>query len=181
MVKIKPWHQKIILLLFAVFAVQRTYTWVQTVTRAEAADRPAASQPVAPQASGDALDVAIADMREGLTELRQAATTGEPAMLQEAEKDILTGLLDALDASVIGSPRKLDPRRYQRVVDAVAEVEGMFKYIPYRLEVRPEGGLPPIELMLRRSPWPVIQARTGSAWSAAMVEGGVRLTPKASP
>jgi hypothetical protein len=174
MFKLKPWHQKGLLIFFGLFALHRGYTWVQTITKVEAAEPPqiAASVPL----QGDAaVDAAIAAMRQGLTELRQAATTGEPAMLQEAERDILKGLLDGLDASGV------DPARYQRMADAVAEVEGMFKYIPYRLEVQPGHGLPPIVLMLRRSPWPMIQARRSSAWQAAIVEGGVRLTPKTNP
>lgn len=177
MLAIKPWHKQLILAVFAAFAVQRAWIWVHTVTQAEAADKPRPS-PTATVAPDPAIDRAIATMHEGLTELRQAATTGEPAMLQEAEKTILRGLLDGLDASVVGTPPRLDPARYQRMVAAVAEVEGLFKYIPYRLEVRPGSDLPPIDLMLRRSPWPMIQARHGSAWQPAMVEGAVRLTPK---
>lgn len=182
MFKIKPWHQKVILAGFAVFAVQRAWVWIGAITHAEAAAPPQPSLAVS-TVKDPALDRAIATMREGMTELRQAATTGEPAMLREAEQDVLRGLLDALDASVVGQPRHLDPARYARVVDAVSEVEGLFKYIPYRLEVKPEAGLPPIELMLRRSPWPAVQARKGSAWHAAMVEGAVRLTltPEAVP
>lgn len=181
MFAIQPWHKHVLLVVFAAFAVQRAWVWVDTVTHAQAADAPSA-QPSLSAPHDPAIDRAIATMREGLTELRQAATTGEPAMLQEAEKTVLRGLLDGLDASVVGG--RLDAVRYRRMADAVAEVEGLFKYIPYRLEVRPGPELPPIALMLRRSPWPMIQARPASPWQAAMVEGAVRLTlraPKPTP
>ena len=55
--------------------------------------------------------------------------------------------------------------------------EGLFKYVPYVMEVRPGGDMPAFTLTLRRSPWPVLQARR-SAWQASLVEGTVRLSPK---
>lgn len=173
MMKLAPWVPRALLALGAAGLLWRGVHWFDMIGGAggPAQASPSAATPVAEPA----VERAIARMREGLTELRQAATTGEPAMLQEAEKDILAGLLDGLEASVVDGA--VDPVRYRRVLAAVAEVEGLFKYIPYVLEVVPGGELPAFTLPLRRSPYPVIQARR-MAWRSAIVGGGVRLTPK---
>lgn len=172
MFKLPPWMPKAMLGLMAVGLVWRGAAWLE---RMEIAGAPAQASPSAAAPTADpALEAALQAMREGLTELRQAATTGEPAMLQEAERDILAGLLDALDASVVDG--RVEPGRYARVLAAVAEVEGLFKYIPYVLEVEPGGDLPGFTLLLRRSPYPMIEARR-MAWKAALVGGGVKLSP----
>lgn len=130
----------------------------------------------APASTGPELESALQAMRNGLTNLRQAAKTGEPAALQEAERDILAPLLDALALSRVGG--RVDAARYMRVHDAVLEVQGLFKEIPYFLEVRPGGELPPIRLSLRRSPHPAIQARPRPlGWRSELQGDGVVLRP----
>lgn len=172
MFRLPPWVPRVMLALGAVGLLWRGAAWLD---RMELAGAPAQASPSASATPADpAVERAIFAMRQGLTELRQAATTGEPAMLQEAEKDILAGLLDALDASVVDGA--VEPGRYARVLEAVAEVEGLFKYIPYVLEVEPGGELPGFTLLLRRSPYPMIERRQ-MAWRAALVGGGVKLTP----
>ncbi|MFP5501784.1 MAG: hypothetical protein ACLGIN_04790 [Candidatus Sericytochromatia bacterium] len=173
MLRLPPWVPRAMLVLAAVGLLWRGAAWLE---RMELTGAPAQATPSAGVPPADpAVERAIVAMRQGLTELRQAATTGEPAMLQEAEKDILAGLLDALDASVVDGT--VDPGRYARVLEAVAEVEGLFKYIPYVLEVEPGGNLPGFTLLLRRSPYPMIEGRE-MAWRAALVGGGVKLTPR---
>ena len=134
--------------------------------------------PAAQPNSADArLEAALVEMGVGLTYLRQAAKTGDPEALRQAEQDVLGPLLDALDLAMTGSPPRPEPSRYSRVLAAVAQAEGLFKYVPYVLEVRPGGELPGFTLTLRRSPWPVLQSRR-SAWQARLVDGTVQLTPK---
>lgn len=116
---------------------------------------------------------ALARIREGGCQLRQAARNGEPALLQEAEREVLAGLLDALDEA----PR--DPAHYARLETAVAGVAGLFKYVPYALEVRPDDGRPVLRLSLRRSAYPVVLARRGLAHWQSRLEGDVLvLTPR---
>jgi hypothetical protein len=119
---------------------------------------------------------AIQAMRLGLTDLRQAAKTGDPESLREAERDILVPLLDALAASKVNG--KLDRTCYLQVVDAVNEAQGLFKEIPYFLEVQPGDNLPSFRLRLRRSPYPVIQARPRPlGWKVEVQGDGVILRP----
>jgi hypothetical protein len=122
------------------------------------------------------LEASLAAARGGLTYLRQAAKTGEPAALQEAERDILMPLLDALEACKVDG--RVDRARYTRVTETVAEVQGLFKDLPYHLEVQPGDGLPGFRLSLRRSPYPAIQARPRPlGWKAELVGDGVILRP----
>jgi hypothetical protein len=131
-----------------------------------------AAMPDAAPAFEDSLQAA----RDGLTYLRQAAKTGEPAALQEAERDILLPLLDALAATKVDG--RVDPARYQRVYQTVLEVQGLFREIPYFLEVQPGGDLPSFRLLLRRSPVPAIQGRPRPlGWRVEMLGDGVILRP----
>ena len=134
------------------------------------------AQPVAakPSPTSPELEAALQAMRNGLTNLRQAAKTGDPAALQEAERDILAPLLDAL--ALICVDGRVDAGRYMRVYETVLEVQGLFKEIPYFLEVQPGGGLPSFRLLLRRSPYPAIQARR-LGWRVETQGDGVILRP----
>jgi hypothetical protein len=122
------------------------------------------------------VDRALEEMRMGLTELRQAAKTGDPLALREAERDILGPLLDGLAAS--RTEGALDAPSYSRVVAGVAEVQGLFREIPYLLVVKPGGTATEIRLPLRRSPIPAIEARGQSfGWRMAIDGDTVTLTP----
>jgi hypothetical protein len=124
-----------------------------------------------PQLEKDVLRVGA-----GLTDIREAATTGDPGMLREAEREILSSLLDALDESLVGD--RPDPARYARVLAAYNQVSGMFKEIPYTLEVQPGNGLQDFTLKLRRPPQGAIASRKPPLrWHAEEIPGGIRLTP----
>lgn len=146
--------------------------WPSGTAAPDAAIASTAATPDAAPAFEDALQAT----RDGLTYLRQAAKTGEPAALQEAERDILLPLLDALAATKVDG--RVDPARYQRVYQTVLEVQGLFRDIPYFLEVQPGGDLPSFRLLLRRSPVPAIQARPRPlGWRVEMLGDGVILRP----
>ena len=85
-------------------------------------------------------------------------------------------LLDGLAASK--SDGSLDRLGYARMVAGVAEVQGLFREIPYLLVVKPGEGLTEIRLPLRRSPIPAIESR-GKAlgWAMAVDGDTVTLTP----
>ncbi|HEY9722582.1 MAG TPA: hypothetical protein V6D47_11225 [Oscillatoriaceae cyanobacterium] len=125
-----------------------------------------------PSARPDAIATAIAGMDFGLTDLREAAGTGDPVALRQAEREVLLPLLLGLDDCVIAG--RVDPTRYRRLYAAVTRVQGMFKEIPYRLVVQPGGGLPSFTLELRRSPVPVLRSQP-TRWRVEPVDGGVRL------
>ena len=129
-----------------------------------------------PPAGAPELDAALGRMRGGLSYLRQAAKTGMPEALQEAERDVLGPLLDALAAVRVDG--RGDPARYERVAEAVSEAQGLFKEIPYALEVEPGGDLPALKLALRRPALPAIQARTAPlGWQVSTEGDGVVLRP----
>jgi hypothetical protein len=141
-----------------------------------AAPDPAIASAAAMPDAAPAFEASLQAARDGLTYLRQAAKTGEPSALQEAERDILLPLLDALAATKVDG--RVDPVRYQRVYQTVLEVQGLFREIPYFLEVQPGGDLPPFRLLLRRSPVPAIQARPRPlGWRMEMAGDGVILRP----
>lgn len=144
--------------------------------QAEAQDNRPRARAIAPSASDPQLEKAVLQVGAGLTDIREAATTGDPGMLREAEREILNALLDALDQSLVeGRP---DPARYARVLAAYNQVRGMFKEIPYTLEVQPGNGLQDFTLRLRRPPQGVIATRRQPLrWRVEETPGGVRLVP----
>jgi hypothetical protein len=140
-----------------------------------APDAAIASTAATPDAA-PAFEASLQAARDGLTYLRQAAKTGEPSALQEAERDILLPLLDALAATKVDG--RVDPARYQRVYQTVIEVQGLFREIPYFLEVQPGGDMPSFRLLLRRSPVPAIQSRSRPlGWRVETLGDGVILRP----
>lgn len=173
MEKLKP----LVVATFAALALLGGWQWNTHLLGRSTPDATIASADTlaAPSPAPD-VATAIQAMRLGLTDLRQAAKTGDPESLREAERDVLVPLLDALAASKVNG--KLDRSCYLQVVDAVNEAQGLFKEIPYFLEVQPGDNLPPFRLQLRRSPYPVIQSRPRPLGWKAEVEGdGVILRP----
>lgn len=134
-----------------------------------AACRPSQAAPHADPIAG-----AIAGMAFGLTDLHEAAGTGDPIALRQAEREVLQPLLAGLEGCLVDG--RVDARRYRRLYDEVGRVQGMFKEIPYRLEVRPGGALPAFTLELRRSPLPVLRAMR-LHWRVVPIDGGARLLP----
>lgn len=126
----------------------------------------------------DALERALFNVTQGMGHLRLAARSGEPLLLREAEREIVGGLLDGLDACGDGRGRP-EAARYARVYDAYERVQGLFKEIPYVLIVEPGPGLPAWSLPLRRNPWGLMQGRRRAAgtWRAELIASGVRLRP----
>jgi hypothetical protein len=113
----------------------------------------------------------------GLTDLNQAAKSGDPTLLREAEREVLEGLLQALGASC--AQGRLNASRYLAVYGAENRLGGLFPALPFHLEVLPDAPLPPFNLTLRRSPWPLFQfGRRLEGWRVKQVPGGVRLSPR---
>lgn len=134
--------------------------------------------PALAQAADEPLDRALFGVYQGIGHLRQAAKGGDPLLLQEAEREVLAGLLDGLDTCRTDDSGHLDPDRYAQVLAAYQHAQGLFKEIPYVLEVQPGQGLAAWSLPLRRHPWGLIWDRPGAAaWKADMIESGVRLRP----
>ncbi len=122
----------------------------------------------------DPLEASIRDVHEGVGHLKIAAKSGTPALLQEAEREILTGLLAGLATAAAGGG--LDRARYDRVYAAYEHAQGVFKDLPYRVVVEPGGGMRGFTLPLRRHPWLVVMDQPVAGWRAEMIESGVRLT-----
>lgn len=173
MEKLKP----LVVATFAALALLGGWQWnANLLGRAGASPDAAVASAEALVSPSPDVATAVQAMRLGLTDLRQAAKTGDPDSLREAERDVLVPLLDALAASKVNG--KLDRSCYLQVVDAVNEAQGLFKEIPYFLEVQPGDDLPPFRLQLRRSPYPVIQARPRPlGWKAEVQGDGVILRP----
>ena len=121
------------------------------------------------------MDIAIWDVQQGVGHLKIAAKSGSPALLQEAEREVLLGLLDGLETAA--AEGHVDRGHYDRVFEAYEYAQGVFKELPYRLMVEPGRGLRPFELTLRRHPWLTVLDRPVKGWHAEMIESGVRLTP----
>jgi hypothetical protein len=117
----------------------------------------------------------VAAIRRGIGDLFQAARSGHPVLLQDAEREVLEGLLDGLEASMAGG--KLDAARYNRVLEGYDEAKHLFKELPYNLEVMPGEGLRSISLPLRRHPWWTLSERPLQGWQAEKVESGASLKP----
>ena len=115
-------------------------------------------------------------MRRGIGDLFQAARSGHPSLLQDAETEILEGLLDGLDASLSGG--RVDAQRYQRVLDGFEEAKHLFRELPYTLDVDPGNGMTPISLPLRKHPWWTLTAHPLQGWQAERVESGATLRPR---
>ncbi|MDB5101379.1 MAG: hypothetical protein JWM80_5800 [Cyanobacteria bacterium RYN_339] len=115
-------------------------------------------------------------MRRGIGDLFQAARSGHPTLLQDAENEILTSLLDGLDASTTGG--KVDAGRYQKVLVGFNEAKHLFRELPYSLEVDPGNGMPAISLPLRKHPWWQLSAHPLQGWNAQLAESGVTLRPR---
>jgi hypothetical protein len=112
-------------------------------------------------------------MRRGIGDLFQAARSGHPTLLQDAENEIVTSLLDGLEASASGG--RVDAGRNQKVLAGFDEAKHLFRELPYSLYVDPGNGLPRISLPLRKHPWWVLQARPLQGWQAERVESGATL------
>jgi hypothetical protein len=134
--------------------------------------RPACATPYNPL-----LEKPLGLMDIGITDLNQAAKSGDPMLLREAEREVLEGLIQALGAS--GVQGRLNASRYQAVYRAENRLGGLFPALPYHLEVLPDAPLPPFWLTLRRSPWPLFQfGRRLEGWRIQQVPGGVRLSTR---
>lgn len=163
------WRRAIALLTVATAGLVAWAAWPGTPTR------PAVLVAAMPEEAlpRDPLEASIWDVHEGVGHLKIAAKSGSPALLQEAEREILTGLLAGLETAATGEG--LDRERYARVYAAYEHAQGVFKDLPYRLVVEPRGGLRGFELPLRRHPWLVISDRPVAGWQAELIESGVRL------
>lgn len=122
------------------------------------------------------VDADVAAMRVGIGDLFQAAKSGHPTLLQDAESEILASLLDGLEASASGG--RVDADRYQRVFTGFDEARHLFRELPYTLEVDPGDGMPPISLPLRKHPWWQLSAHPLQGWQAQLVASGVVLKPR---
>lgn len=143
-----------------------------------APDRPRAAVAAMPEEArpSDPLEASIDDVHTGVGHLKIAAKSGTPALLQEAEREILLGLLAGLETTTEGGGLVRD--RWLRVYEAYEHAQGVFKDLPYRVVVEPGHGQRGFELPLRRHPWLVIMDRPVSGWRAEMIESGVRLSPR---
>ena len=124
----------------------------------------------------DPLDASIWDIHHGVGHLKVAAKSGSPLLLQEAEREILTGLLAGLETT--GAGVGLDRDRYLRVFEAYEHAQGVFKDLPYRIVVEPGHGLAAFELPLRRHPWLVVMDRPVAGWRSELIASGLRLRPQ---
>jgi hypothetical protein len=126
----------------------------------------------------DPLDASEFEVRQGVGHLLVAAKSGSPLLLQEAEREIVLGLVAGLEATAAGDRGdRVDRGRYDRVFQAYEHAQGVFKDLPYRLVVEPGPGLRGFELPLRRHPWLVVMKRPVAGWRAELIQSGVRLTP----
>lgn len=117
-------------------------------------------------------------VRRGVSDLFSAAKGGHPMLLQDAEREVLSGLLDGLEASA--DDGRVDPARYNRVLEGYDEAQHLFKELPYSLEVDPGEGLRPFTLSLRRHPWWDLLAHPLHGWQAELIESGARLVARPS-
>jgi hypothetical protein len=122
------------------------------------------------------VDADVDAMRRGIGDLFQAARSGHPSLLQDAESEIVASLLDGLEASASGG--RLDGSRYQKVLEGYNEAKHLFRELPYTLDVDPGNGLPPISLPLRKHPWWALSAHPLQGWEAQRVASGAVLRPR---
>lgn len=123
----------------------------------------------------DPVELAVWQVEHGAGHLRIAARTGSSLLLQEAEREIVEGLLAGLGAATASGV--LERSRYQRMREAYEHAQGVFKDLPYQLVVEPGEGLTGFVLPLRRHPWLTLLDEAPVGWRAERIESGVRLTP----
>jgi hypothetical protein len=112
-------------------------------------------------------------VRRGVGDLFQAAKSGHPSLLQDAEREVVGGLIDGLEACT--SDGKVDAGRYEQVLADYDAAKHLFRELPYTLEVDPGNGLRPFSLPLRRHPWWDLTQRPPHGWQAVLIESGARL------
>lgn len=121
-------------------------------------------------------DQDFASVRRGVSDLFAAAQGGHPSLLQDAEREVVAGLLDGLEAA--NTNGHVDANRYARVLAGYDEANHLFKELPYTLEVDPGDGLRPFSLPLRRHPWWDLSAHPIQGWQAELIESGARLVAR---
>jgi hypothetical protein len=132
---------------------------------------PAAHMALAEEADGG--ESGNETVRRGVGDLFQAAKSGHPSLLQDAEREIVSGLMDGLEACA--SEGKIDAGRYEQVLADYDSAKHLFRELPYTLEVDPGNGLRPFSLPLRRHPWWDLTLRPPHGWQAVLIESGARL------
>ena len=134
---------------------------------------PAAHLALAQDADGGAPEAGNETVRRGVGDLFQAAKSGHPSLLQDAEREVVRGLMDGLEACA--SEGKIDAGRYEQVLADYDSAKHLFRELPYTLEVDPGNGLRPFSLPLRRHPWWDLTLRPPHGWQAVLIESGARL------
>lgn len=121
----------------------------------------------------DAIDAAVFSVEEGTGHLLIAAKSGGTLLLQEAEREILVGLLAGMAATTADGGFVVSA--WERVLGAYEHTQGLFKDLPYRIVVEPGHSQRGFELTLRRHPWLVLMEDPPPGWRVELIESGARL------